>query len=223
MLRWIACSCKKKSITQWQQEKYVPPSDSGVYLESVSSFCKMRFHLSKGLWAVRNLILFFLWHLCITTMKTNTMIRLWLVLTADTNNRNWSVGGIGLRLLIAIRLKNRSPSKIIRSPRRNYLPLKSEPQTIVSAINVNISLPLQKFQFKFIVCFPIITKSKFNEMKWSIKKQAWSSSFQEVESVGFKGKRVNKVIENCQEKVAKFSVLTNTKLIFVPGDNLTNI
>jgi hypothetical protein len=62
-------------------------------------------------------------------------------------------------------LKNRIPSKIIRSPWRNYLPLKSEPQTIVSAINVNISLPLQTFLFKFIVCFLIIIKSKFNEMK----------------------------------------------------------
>lgn len=35
-----------------------------------------------------------------------------------------------LRLLIAIRLENGIPPKIIRSPGRNYLPLTSEPQII---------------------------------------------------------------------------------------------
>ena len=104
--------------------------------KAVSSFSKVGFHHSKSPITVRNLVLLFLQHLRITIgMKTllnhqKAYSNFSLIDRIRTNHKTEcrNKKRTDLRLVIAIRLKDRIRSKVIGSPSRNYFALIYRPK-----------------------------------------------------------------------------------------------
>jgi len=127
------------------------------------------FHHIKGLGAVRNLVLFILCHFRIAVKEKNNTIQQHL---GSIIMEHWDkTAGIKegrLRLLMAIRLKDWVPSKIIRSPCRNYHPLKNNAtdHTLVVLISVwQFSYKTNTSEITYLWFIKIIVISGFEAHK----------------------------------------------------------